>query len=155
MKELPNFRIVILTGSVKKKERNEIMERAKNKEIDILLATQLAREGLDIPHLNRLFLTFPKKSPSSVQQEVGRIMRPSDGKIDAVVYDFFDHQNGILRSQFNKRQSIYRDLKMKTEFIEPAVPRPTERYEKFIQPHTSYEKEGYYAGDINYVESSY
>lgn len=110
---LPTLRSEILTGSVNKKERKGIMERAKTKQIDILLATQLAREGLDIPHLNRLFLTYPKKSASSVQQEVGRIMRPSDGKTDAVVYDFIDSQNGILISQFNKRKALYAKLGMK------------------------------------------
>jgi superfamily II DNA or RNA helicase len=110
---LPELKCEILTGSVKKKERKEIMERAKNKEIDILLATQLAREGLDIPHLNRLFLTFPKKSAASVQQEVGRIMRPSEGKVDAVVYDFLDRKNGILFNQFRQRKAVYQSLGMR------------------------------------------
>ena len=114
-KDLPTLRCEILTGSVKKKERKEIMERAKRKEIDILLATQLAREGLDIPHLNRLFLTFPKKSPTSVQQEVGRIMRPSEGKVDAIVYDFLDEHNGLLRHQFKQRKSVYHQLGMREE----------------------------------------
>lgn len=116
-KEFPHLKIEILTGSVKKKERKEIMERAKNKEIDILLATQLAREGLDIPHLNRLFLIYPKKSAASVQQEVGRIMRPSEGKKDAVVYDFFDKNNGILISQYKKRKSVYKQIGIQEEAI--------------------------------------
>lgn len=111
-KDLPTLRCEVLTGSIKKKERKEIMERAKQKGIDILLATQLAREGLDIPHLNRLFLTFPKRSAASVQQEVGRIMRPSEGKIDAIVYDFFDYKNGILLNQFKQRKAIYKELGM-------------------------------------------
>lgn len=109
---LPELRIELLTGDMPKVKRKELMEEAKNKKIDILLATQLAREGLDIPHLNRLFLTYPKKSPASVQQEVGRIMRPSEGKENAVVYDFID-DNGILYSQFRKRSAVYKQIGMK------------------------------------------
>jgi superfamily II DNA or RNA helicase len=112
-KDLPTLRIEMLTGSIPKGKRKEIMERAKNKEIDILLATQLAREGLDIPHLNRLFLTYPKKSAASVQQEVGRIMRPSDGKESAVVYDFYDSKQGILCYQFRKRKEVYEKIGVK------------------------------------------
>ncbi|MGX1402358.1 superfamily II DNA or RNA helicase [Bradyrhizobium japonicum] len=111
---LPGIRIEVLTGNLPKKKRKQLMEEARNKQIDILLATQLAREGLDIPHLNRLFLTYPKKSPSSVQQEVGRIMRPSEGKENAVVFDFID-DNGILYSQFRKRRAVYKEIGMKEE----------------------------------------
>lgn len=109
---LPGSRVEILTGSLPKTKRKELMEDARNKNIDILLATQLAREGLDIPHLNRLFLTYPKKSQASVQQEVGRIMRPSEGKENAIVFDFIDN-NGILYSQFRKRRAVYKTLGMK------------------------------------------
>jgi superfamily II DNA or RNA helicase len=102
---LPGLRVEILTGKLPKAKRQELMSEAREKKIDVLLATQLAREGLDIPHLNRLFLTYPKKSPASVQQEVGRVMRPAEGKENAVVFDFIDN-NGILYSQFRKRNSL-------------------------------------------------
>jgi superfamily II DNA or RNA helicase len=109
---LPDLRVEILTGKLPKAKRQELMQEARNKEVDILLATQLAREGLDIPHLNRLFLTYPKKSPASVQQEVGRIMRPAEGKENAVVFDFIDN-NGILYSQFRQRKTVYKQIGMK------------------------------------------
>lgn len=109
---LPELRVEILTGKLPKAKRQELMQEARDKKIDILLATQLAREGLDIPHLNKLFLTYPKKSPSSVQQEVGRIMRPAEGKENAVVFDFIDN-HGILYSQFRKRNTVYKKIGMK------------------------------------------
>lgn len=109
---LPSMTIEILTGSMKKKERAEVMERVKNKEVDILLATQLAREGLDITHLNRLFLVTPKKAAGAVQQEVGRIMRPSPGKESCIAYDFWDNKTPMLKSQFWKRREIYKKIGM-------------------------------------------
>src|SRR5690625_3911051 len=67
---------------VTKKEREEIMRKANNKEVDILFATQLAREGLDMPHLTTGHMIMPKrgdtgknKDGGAVEQEIGRIMR--------------------------------------------------------------------------------
>ena len=49
-----------------------------------LLATyQLAKEGLDIPRADRLFLVQPVRDATAIQQAVGRIMRPAPGKTDA------------------------------------------------------------------------
>jgi len=108
----PTLRVEILTGQMPKKQRVAIMERARNREIDVLLATQLAREGLDLPHLNRLFLVTPKRAAGATQQEVGRVMRPCEGKHDAVVFDFVDFNSPILRSQYWRRQDVYRQLGM-------------------------------------------
>jgi superfamily II DNA or RNA helicase len=102
----------------KLKNCDEIMKRAKNKEIDILLATsQIAQEGLDIPHLNRLYLVTPKKAVGTVEQELGRIMRPSEYKKDAVVYDFWDHQCPMVRKQFWNRRSVYQKLNMRMSYL--------------------------------------
>lgn len=110
--KLPHLTVEVLTGTMKKKQRAHVMERLKAKEVDILLATQLAREGLDIVHLNRLFLATPKKAAGAVQQEVGRVMRPATGKKEAVVFDFWDSKNPILKSQFWRRRDVYRKIGM-------------------------------------------
>jgi len=107
---LPHMTIEILTGNIKKNARVDIMERVQNQQIDILLATQLAREGLDIIHLNRLFLATPKRAAGATQQEVGRIMRPCSGKKDAIVFDFWDSQSPILKAQFWRRRDVYQKL---------------------------------------------
>ena len=112
---LPDLTIEVLTGSLKKSERVDVMDRMQSKQIDILLATQLAREGLDIKHLDRLFLTTPKRAAGAVQQEVGRVMRPDAGKQDAVVFDFWDSRSPILKAQFWKRREVYRRLGMGVE----------------------------------------
>ncbi len=107
---MPDMRIAILHGKLPKKQREAIMQAATRQEIDILLATQLAREGLDIPHLDRLFLTVPKRAAGTVQQEVGRIMRTATGKTDAIVFDFWDSQCPLVKGQFWARREVYRKL---------------------------------------------
>jgi superfamily II DNA or RNA helicase len=112
----PGMRIETLTGKLtSKKQREAIMEQAQNREIDVLLSTQLAREGLDLPHLNRLFLVTPKRAAGATQQEIGRVMRPCEGKQDAVVFDFVDFNSPILRAQFWRRRDVYRQLGMDTK----------------------------------------
>jgi superfamily II DNA or RNA helicase len=109
--ECPQVKAAVITGQLGKKERQRIMEETVGKEIRVLFATQLAREGLDIPHLDRLFMVTPKRARGAVQQEVGRIMRPCDGKKTAVVIDFLDN-NGMLIAQFKERKKVYRELGM-------------------------------------------
>ena len=106
----PDLSVEVLEGSMTKKKRAEIMERMLAKQIDVLLATKLAQEGLDIPHLNRLFLVTPKRAGGALQQEIGRIMRPAEGKADAVIFDFWDVDSPILKSQMWPRRDVYKKL---------------------------------------------
>lgn len=76
-----------------------------------LLATyQLAKEGLDIPRADRLFLVQPVRDATAIQQSVGRIMRPAPGKRDAIVYDFVDAWVPTCQSQWSARKTVYRKL---------------------------------------------
>ncbi len=93
-------------------KRQEIVERLRNKEFQVIFATNpLAEEGLDLPHLDRLFLTCPSRNKRKVIQAVGRIMRPCDGKEDAIVFDFIDSEVGILESQAKSRRRMYEELR--------------------------------------------
>ena len=106
------IRTALVTGDDPKKLREAVMQKIANKELDVLFATyQLAKEGLDIPHLDRLFMVTPKRDYALVTQAVGRISRPAAGKADAVVYDFYDIQVGVLINQAKSRRSkVYRKL---------------------------------------------
>ncbi len=107
---------------VTKSQREEIIRKANNKEIDILFATQLAREGLDMPHLTVGHMVMPKrgdtgknKDGGAVEQEIGRIMRrdPSNPKKQAVWFDYVDHNVGVLNSQYYSRRKVYNRLGIK------------------------------------------
>lgn len=102
-----------------KAKRKEIIEAGKAKQVDILFATQLAREGLNMPHLNIGHMAMPKrgdasgsKNGASVEQEIGRIMRPDRSNPDkkATWYDYVDYDVGVYKSQYQSRRSVYRRL---------------------------------------------
>ena len=99
---------VILHGKVKKADREQALEDMRNKKKHILLATyQLAKEGLDVPCLDRLLLATPVKDYAIVVQSVGRIARVCDDKGTPVVYDYVD-DIGFLQGMWKKRCTHYR-----------------------------------------------
>lgn len=99
---------VVLHGKVKKADREQALEDMRNKKKHILLATyQLAKEGLDVPCLDRLILATPVKDYAIVVQSVGRIARVCDGKGTPVVYDYVD-DIGFLQGMWKKRCTSYR-----------------------------------------------
>jgi superfamily II DNA or RNA helicase len=103
---------VVRTFSMSKREREEAIEAARDGTVRVLFGTQLADEGLDIPRLDRLHLTFPTRAEAKIEQQVGRISRATHGKRDAVVFDYVD-EVGLLRDQFSDRRGVYRDMGLK------------------------------------------
>ena len=99
---------VILHGKVKKADREKALEEMRTKKKRILLATySLAKEGLDVPCLDRLLLATPVKDYAIVVQSVGRIARVCEGKGTPVVYDYVD-DIGFLEGMWKKRCTHYR-----------------------------------------------
>ncbi len=81
-----------MTTKKGKEERNAAIEKMRRGELQYLFATySLAKEGLDIPRLERLFLTTPVKDEAVVIQSIGRIARTYSGKCNPIAYDFVDN----------------------------------------------------------------
>jgi len=91
----------IATGRYSRKYVEEQVQRFLDGEITVLVTTfALLGEGFDIDFLNRAFVTMPFRSEAKAEQLVGRIQRVAEGKTDAVIYDYVDHNIGVLRNQF-------------------------------------------------------
>lgn len=74
-----------------KAEREQAIEDMRTSKKKYLFATyNLCKEGLDIPCLERLFLTTPVKDYAVVVQAIGRIARTCENKADPIAYDFVD-----------------------------------------------------------------
>jgi superfamily II DNA or RNA helicase len=99
-------RAELLTGDLPKKEREAVLTRARAGEIEALLCTQLADEGLDLVNADRLYLCAPSKSPSRLLQRIGRIVRAVLGK-QPVVVDVVDLHVGPLAHQARTRRKIF------------------------------------------------
>ena len=97
-----------MTSKRGKAEREAAIEDMRTGRKRILLASfGLAKEGLDIPRLDRLYLVSPQKDYAVVTQSIGRIARKADGKTDAVCYDYVDDIQ-FCENQFKRRKTHYR-----------------------------------------------
>lgn len=103
--EIPVF---VLTGKVSGNKRQALIEEIAAAEQCIVLAT-VAKEGLDIPRIDRIYLPFPSSNPKKVQQWVGRGTRSAAGKTDVLIFDFLDILVGILKKQFRSRRYGFYD----------------------------------------------
>jgi superfamily II DNA or RNA helicase len=103
---------VMISGNMTTKKDKEAREQAivemRNGKKQFLFATYpLAREGLDIPRLERLCMASPVKDYTVVTQSIGRIARVFAGKADPICYDFVDDIDHLVKS-YKKRCTTYR-----------------------------------------------
>lgn len=97
-----------MTTKVLKAKREQAIEDMRTGDKRYLFATySLAKEGLDIPRLDRLYLTTPQKDYAVIVQSVGRVARTFEGKQQPLVYDYVDSVKSLLKS-YKKRCTIYR-----------------------------------------------
>jgi superfamily II DNA or RNA helicase len=107
----------LLTGSVQTKERARIVEDLNCHQAKVLVATaQLIGEGFDLKQLSSIFLATPVKFTGRVKQYIGRILRVTEGKEDALIFDYLD-TNGMLKNSFQSRMSAYYDLGVKLDSV--------------------------------------
>ena len=97
-----------MTSKKAKADRMRAIEEMRSGEKHFLFASyNLAKEGLDIPRLDRLYLVTPKKDYAVVTQSIGRIARTFEGKKDAVCYDYVDNIQ-FCENQWKRRKTSYR-----------------------------------------------
>lgn len=126
-KQCPRLKIGILVGDEadisKVKyfdgvEIDNVEEKARNGELDLIFGVNKVKTGLDIPPIEDVYVVAPYKSQVITTQVVGRAMRPSDcfGKYKngsdkiACIYDYVDVKVETLLNQYNDwRKPIYEE----------------------------------------------
>ena len=107
-----------MTTKKGKAEREQAIEDMRTGKKQFLFATfSLAKEGLDIPCLERLFMVTPQKDFAVITQSIGRVARTFEGKANPIVYDFVDDIGYIVKS-YKKRCATYK--KNNCYFMEDA-----------------------------------
>lgn len=97
-----------MTSKKARAERQQALEDMRTGKAKVLFASySLAKEGLDIPNLDRLHLALPKKDYAVITQSIGRIGRTAEGKTDAIAYDYVD-DIGFCENAWKKRKTSYR-----------------------------------------------
>lgn len=97
-----------MTTKKAKAEREQAIEDMRSGKKRYLFASyRLAKEGLDIPRLDRLYLTTPQKDFAVIVQSVGRIARTFEGKDNPICYDYVDDIDYLVNA-YKQRCRHYR-----------------------------------------------
>jgi superfamily II DNA or RNA helicase len=95
-----------LSGKDSSKKRNVVIDSMRDGDLDKLIATTLADEGLDIKPLKAVFMLSGGASVTRLPQRVGRCIRKSPGK-EWGLFFYFRHSVKYFVEQGRKAKKIF------------------------------------------------
>lgn len=104
-----DLRVSSLDGTNRTEDRLTAIQEMNAGKLDVLIASKIFDQGIDIPELDALILAGSGKSSGRALQRIGRVIRKGkDGstKKDAIVVDFLDNCR-YLKEHSKVRKKIY------------------------------------------------
>jgi superfamily II DNA or RNA helicase len=86
-----------IDGGTPKPERDASLARLASGEIELITNCMVLTEGWDMPEVGCCILARPTKKMGLYRQMIGRVLRPADGKPDAII---LDHSGAVFRHGF-------------------------------------------------------
>jgi superfamily II DNA or RNA helicase len=86
-----------IDGTTPKAERDATLARLAAGEIELVTNCMVLTEGWDMPEVGCCILARPTKKMGLYRQMIGRVLRPAEGKTDAIV---LDHSGAVFRHGF-------------------------------------------------------
>ena len=86
-----------IDGGTPKPERDASLARLASGEIELITNCMVLTEGWDMPEVGCCILARPTKKMGLYRQMIGRVLRPAEGKPDAII---LDHSGAVFRHGF-------------------------------------------------------
>jgi len=86
-----------IDGSTPKPERDATLARLASGELEAVTNCMVLTEGWDMPEVGCCILARPTRKMGLYRQMIGRVLRPAEGKPDAIV---LDHSGAVFRHGF-------------------------------------------------------
>jgi DNA repair protein RadD len=114
-------RAATLLGTTPQDQRDLLVRQLATGELSVLVTVDVVSEGFDCPAAEAAILLRPTQSLGLYLQQVGRVLRPADGKDAAVV---LDHVGNVHRHGFpdDHRDWSLDDRLKRTRNADPAAP---------------------------------
>lgn len=107
------FSSAVIYDGMPAAERARIMRDARAGLIDVVCNCMIATEGTDVPRWSCAIIVRPTQSVGLFVQMVGRVLRPFDGKDDAIVLDVSG--KGVNHKLISPIELFAEEAKMKIE----------------------------------------
>lgn len=117
------YRAKSIDGSMDKRERKNILEEFKNGQVLVLTSCDLVSEGFDVPAIEVGISLRPTTSTGLWIQQVGRCIRPDEGKHAAIILDHAgnSYKHGLPDQEREWELSITEEKRKKVNEKEEAV----------------------------------
>jgi superfamily II DNA or RNA helicase len=102
----PQIRTAFVKGEIDSDEKQSILRRLNDKKLDVVFATSVFGEGVDVPSLGGIINAKAQDSQVDTIQLAGRALRKSEGKDYSLIIDFEDSQS-YLKKHAEKRKFLY------------------------------------------------
>ncbi|GIW22499.1 MAG: hypothetical protein KatS3mg068_1506 [Candidatus Sericytochromatia bacterium] len=110
------FRVPFISGVSSKKKRTEILNKFRFENLNVLIASTIYDESVNIPELEVLINATGHSSIISQIQRHGRVIRKTKNKEKAIFIDFYDEFDRRVLKHTKKRISS-----MEKEGLEPII----------------------------------
>jgi len=112
------LRVAVLNGSSPSTRRTEVIRLANSGALDVILATAIFDEGVDVPNIRSVITAGSGKSERTTIQRIGRGLRLSDKKFFLHVVDLYDTTHPYLQKHSEARMRIVKKEGHRTALID-------------------------------------
>jgi len=98
---------IFISGKNSGVQREQAREDMHNNKLDVIIATKVLTEGVNIRNIEHLIIAAPKKSVIPIIQTVGRALRKTESKQQAHIHDFYHVTHPMLKSQSDARIRLF------------------------------------------------
>lgn len=94
------YKFEVIDGTLSVSDRKDLVRKLGSGEIHGLTSCEIISEGFDLPVVTAAILLRPTQSLSLYLQQVGRVLRPSPGKENAIILDHVGnlHRHGLAEA---------------------------------------------------------
>jgi superfamily II DNA or RNA helicase len=126
-------RVSPFTSEENRSQRREILRRFKEGQTEALVAIRCLDEGIDVPACRTAYLLASSRNPRQFVQRRGRILRKSEGKEYAKIYDFVvvlpeeyvsssQDSSDFLKNELGRVADFAQNSLYPTTSIQPLMP---------------------------------
>lgn len=110
-------------GDKDKSFRRDVLDGLRESDVNVLIATSVLDEGVDVENINAIIYARGKKSPIKLLQGIGRGLRKKADNSQLYFYDFLDLTNAFLVKHSQERFKTTRAEEFRVEkFMPPPLP---------------------------------